>query len=268
MRMTWINQYKRTILPYQAYLNEICAPLFNSTPISYFGYIKTCLDGSMLHFCSNSSWLEHYLDKKYFQISNFKNLPQNYAENYILCDYLQAPAANIAKEASDAFAIRHVITLLEKNDHGCEFFQFGTSTADNSITSFYLNNLDLLKLFIFFFKDKANNLIKNAITENIVIPAITKPPATAINKHINKVKKDLLNNINRFHFKTDDNYLTPQEVNCIYWLAHGKSAEEIAAILKLSKRTIETHLENVKRKLNCYKQCQIIYKATQMGILV
>lgn len=53
--------------------------------------------------------------------------------------------------------------------------------------------------------------------------------------------------------------LSSREIECINWMVKGKSAEEIGKILNLSRRTIETHIENIKAKTKCYKQFQLGY---------
>ena len=53
--------------------------------------------------------------------------------------------------------------------------------------------------------------------------------------------------------------LTERETECINWLIKGKSAEEIGLILNLSKRTVESHIHNIKEKTQCYKQFQLGY---------
>ena len=53
--------------------------------------------------------------------------------------------------------------------------------------------------------------------------------------------------------------LTDCEIECINWLIKGKSAEEIGLILRLSRRTIESHINNIKKKTQCYKQFQLGY---------
>jgi len=59
--------------------------------------------------------------------------------------------------------------------------------------------------------------------------------------------------------------LTQKEKECIYELAKGKSAKQIAHALRNSPRTIETHLQNIKQKLGCHTRAQIIEKAFEEG---
>ena len=43
-------------------------------------------------------------------------------------------------------------------------------------------------------------------------------------------------------------------------LCQGKSADETAIILNISKRTLEEHITNMKIKANCSNKAQLVYK--------
>jgi len=73
----------------------------------------------------------------------------------------------------------------------------------------------------------------------------------------NKLKKD----------SEVSNNLTSRELECLYWTANGKSAEEIALILGIVPSTVRQYNENVKLKLECFKMTNAIYKAMKLGIL-
>lgn len=51
--------------------------------------------------------------------------------------------------------------------------------------------------------------------------------------------------------KDIENILTHRELECLSFTARGFTAKGIAKILKISDRTIETHLNNTRRKLQC-----------------
>lgn len=61
--------------------------------------------------------------------------------------------------------------------------------------------------------------------------------------------------------------LSTRQLECLFYILRGKSANEIAIILKLSKRTVETHTEFIKNKLQCDNKAQLIEKALSVGLL-
>ena len=55
--------------------------------------------------------------------------------------------------------------------------------------------------------------------------------------------------------------LREREVETLTWAARGKTFSEIGTILGLSKRTVEFHLENARRKLGVATRTQALIKA-------
>ncbi|HIC7359607.1 TPA: LuxR C-terminal-related transcriptional regulator [Legionella pneumophila] len=71
------------------------------------------------------------------------------------------------------------------------------------------------------------------------------------------------------HYTLNDNKniygLTDREHECVFLLIRGKSAKEIGALLSLSKRTIESYIENIKNKMDCRNKAEILVKAVLNG---
>lgn len=58
-------------------------------------------------------------------------------------------------------------------------------------------------------------------------------------------------------------FLTQRERSCLQWVARGKSASDIAEIIRVSRRTVVFHTENAKRKLGVATAQQ----AVAMGLM-
>ena len=52
--------------------------------------------------------------------------------------------------------------------------------------------------------------------------------------------------------------LTPRERTVLWWAAQGKSAEQIGAILHVTKRTANAHIQNATRKLGAVNKTQAV----------
>jgi len=57
--------------------------------------------------------------------------------------------------------------------------------------------------------------------------------------------------------KYNNLYLTRREAECMIWLLRGKTVNGTATELKLSPRTVEFYLKNVKNKLGCRTKFQL-----------
>lgn len=62
-------------------------------------------------------------------------------------------------------------------------------------------------------------------------------------------------------------HLTEREVDILRWTADGKTAADIAQILKISPRTVNFHISNVLTKLGSANKTAAVVQAAVMGLL-
>lgn len=60
--------------------------------------------------------------------------------------------------------------------------------------------------------------------------------------------------------------ITPRERICLMQLIRGKTSKQIADSLKLSIRTIEFYINNIKNKLACKSKSELIMKIYELGL--
>jgi len=61
--------------------------------------------------------------------------------------------------------------------------------------------------------------------------------------------------------------LSVREMEILNLILEGKSSKEVAYHLFLSRRTIDSHLSKIYRKLDVTNRIQAILKATELGII-
>lgn len=61
--------------------------------------------------------------------------------------------------------------------------------------------------------------------------------------------------------------LTPREVEVLKWTADGKSAQEIADILNVTKHVIDFHIKNAINKLQTANKTAAVVKGAMLGLL-
>jgi len=64
-----------------------------------------------------------------------------------------------------------------------------------------------------------------------------------------------------------DPALRKREVECLRWAALGKTNEEIAMIIGLSRATVRFHFRKASERLSAVNRDQTIFKAAQLGYL-
>lgn len=64
-----------------------------------------------------------------------------------------------------------------------------------------------------------------------------------------------------------DKRLTKRETMILLLVAHGRTSQETANVLKIQASTVETHRAEIKRKLECRNIAQAVFKGIQYGYL-
>jgi DNA-binding CsgD family transcriptional regulator len=53
-------------------------------------------------------------------------------------------------------------------------------------------------------------------------------------------------------------YFTRREAECMVWLLKGKTVNSVAALLKISPRTVEYYIKNMKNKVGCRTKFELV----------
>ncbi|WP_299548937.1 response regulator transcription factor [Seonamhaeicola sp.] len=64
-----------------------------------------------------------------------------------------------------------------------------------------------------------------------------------------------------------ENILSKKEIEVLTLISKGNTTKEIAALLYVSKRTIETHRSNILKKLSAKNTAELIIKAVKMKLI-
>lgn len=62
-------------------------------------------------------------------------------------------------------------------------------------------------------------------------------------------------------------HLTPREVECLTWAAHGKSDQIIAVICTLSPATVRSYIDSAANKLGATTRTQAVSVASSLGLI-
>lgn len=256
-------------------IKKICRPIIDLFKITFFRYLRIYPDKSRIHLCTNPEWTSLFYSKGFYNIAWFdSNQLINPKSIEILWDVKANTDDNIVGiEARNHFNIHHGISIIRPQKSYYEVYDLATYKDNASINDLYLNNLDLFQRFFFYFKNQARTLLQECDKKRIKLPNLSEFKKEAENNIVNKSEDINIfldsTKTNRFYINTvnGDIYLTKKETECIYWVLRGKSAEEIGMILKCSKRTIEIHINNIKKKLGVGKITQAIKIAIDSGVI-
>ncbi len=249
-------------------IDNICQPLKQHFDVVSMVYHKNFNDGSEIRLSNQPAWIEHYYSQNLFKISGFEKHPQHYQSGHVVWNYLTHHQPILA--AACKFNIAHGFTRIKKAADGCEFYFFGTQVNNSHLLNTYLNNLDLFEQFTLYFKEKANSLLTQLSQQKIIIPNKYRQnhsleqgiPHPANNQQQAFLRDIKINTI----YVQPDVRLSNRELGCARLIMQGKTAREIAALLFISPRTVETHINHLKDKLNCSNKSALIEKLLLLNI--
>lgn len=242
-------------------VKQISAPL-NKINIDYFCLVRTFKNRSRICLTTSGEWHEHFCNEKQYIKDVFELPIDNYENGY----FLASTTANdvIHADLQYNFNIRPIVAIIEKNENFCDFYHFGTTASNKDFVDVksYLAELDS---FILLFRDKARILFKKS--QLIIFPEWNSNEKNFHREQMEQAK-NIKNLISPKRYVFDDGdiraYLTHMELECIKLIAlGGKSAEEIGMIFGISKRTVQAHIENMKKKFNCVRLPQLVYKLSE-----
>jgi DNA-binding CsgD family transcriptional regulator len=61
--------------------------------------------------------------------------------------------------------------------------------------------------------------------------------------------------------------LTAREIEVLRWIADGKSDWQVGQILHISEKTVNFHVENMKRKFGVATRIQVVVLAVKQGAI-
>ena len=220
---------------------SLCEPL-RSIGIDYLSYTRVYNNGDRIYLVSLPIIMEDFFsNKKYLYCGNDKH-PDSYDSGQIIL-WSTLPNQAVYQEAKLMGAGHGLYLFGEKTDDYCDSLGFATSEDDNGIVNNYFNNLETIINFLPNFHEKASKLLKQAERHKLVLPFNEGEIITASHSSFS---------------------LTARQQDCAYLLMQGMSAKAIAKELKLSYRTIECYLHNLKVRLGCKSKTELIIKLGQL----
>lgn len=243
-------------------LRDVCEPFFKEFNFNYFRYLNIP-DNNLFYGASTNPDFNNYCINNNLNIVKSISYIRNPNHFYLLehGDY-GSEMERMMVQMKERFDYSHVMFIVEKSSEGLEVFVFGSTDENCYATDFYIYNMDIIKTFILYIKEKIylEKNINQMFDAPFYLPALDGQ--TISNHKIPETIKKRIsffmdNEVKRF-FVDNDTYLTPGEVVCIGFLANGFTAKMSPDILGITKRTYEAHLYKIRQKLECHNNLQIM----------
>ncbi len=237
-------------LQYTNIIQEICRPLFENTRIKHFSHCVLNENNQLSGLCSHPSFTEFYVGNKYYNFS-IELLKSVNSSRSIFSDFINLNGKTLELHTDAAqFGFGHFFTIVKVHHNIKESFHFAGAIDDDEVNNFYIQHRDSLENFILYYKDRvqSNPLLRQVFDEIWI--ADSEENEHYLDFNITP-KPTLYLNTDKYVVGINQAVLSKREIECLYWLTHGKTLEEVASLLTISRRTVKAHVENVKAKLKC-----------------
>lgn len=258
-------------------LSSICEPLFNNFGLTVFSYSHFLNDGTYLDICTNTQWQKHYIEQfgSSTFVKHFAKQVYDKDTQYILWDNrTDIPREEIfCRFITDScnFNIWNGFSIYKKYENSLEACHFATNKENYEIANFYINSIDLLHHFILYFKEKAEKIIDTSNPNKLIFLEDRSPLNDSSKiKESERKFQDFIHQtvVKRFSLDTTHGsiVISKREAECMHHLSTNKTVKEIARSMELSPRTVESYLDNIKRKSKCYNKSELVNLFTKSRI--
>ncbi|WED44291.1 helix-turn-helix transcriptional regulator [Legionella cardiaca] len=262
-----MNLYNaQELINYTGFVNQTCKNLFNATGINHFSYVEVNKQGQFFWLGSDSDYLEKCINQDLVAIAPVSILKTYPKAGFYLIDLYQEEYKQFSLpvfQLLNHFDYGHSFRILEITpEHSVKLYSFDAPLEKHEINHIYINNLELLKKFNNYFEDKIagirGEIYLNQI-KNLDYPEFENLFNASLNES-NPVKALPTD----FYSQDARIQITPREKEILFWYIKGKTSDETASLLNVSRRTIERHFENLREKFGCFSKNQIALKVMNM----
>lgn len=233
-------------------IKQICHPLKDHLGIPTFAYYTIEGDGRFVIMSNYPEQLDFFYSEKLYLTCPYLTHPHFFRSGYALIPLTSDP--EYLQLSRQLHHVNHLFLMLQRIGDKIEGFFFITEDLDASQCLHFLNQIDLLNTFGHYFKREAQPLIERALSEGYNLREakgaafFSREPTLPLSS----------SNPNILHFLKKMTSLSVQEQECLNLFKQGKSAQATAAILGLSRRTVEHYFESIKNKLGCLSKWDLL----------
>jgi len=246
---------------------NLAKPLEDCFQLNSFCYVITTTSGQCLHFSNQPDANIAFLSKKVYIKSPFMRHPDNYFENQVLltADLKNIPAYKAYNQSKKVFkkqtGLDDNLCIYRKEKGKAHMFAFASNIKGLPLNTIFLNNLFLLQSFTdYFFKEwqKYAPLMEEFMIDfgETMGPAYFDIDTNLSLKRDKSKLKEFLLKIGLINGMVDTDF-PDRELDCIEHFLKGKPIRKIAESLRISPRTAEHYIDNVKLRTNCFSRSEL-----------
>lgn len=267
-------------------IDEFCSPLFKTTGLSFFEYVRLDAESSSGSFITNNrEGKEVSLQRALYQTSCFALHPSQYQSGCYL--WSEFPDNEETITHLSQFGWENGISLVYPAHDAVHMFGFAGDTQALDIGALLRNNRDVLTVFAGAFLANNTQLIQASWDKRLALrlPNATTPwiqhknqPIEELQasylKHYQEIAVDRmirqndvidimsceLRSLHHSHDKALEHFncLSQREQTCLRYLVRGLSTVEIAQRLDVTTRSVGLYIDRIKKQFGCLRRSELV----------
>lgn len=235
----------------------ICQPLFSNFDINMFNYYRFYKSGHLYGLITTPELVQHHFSNDFVLTHQLEGSSLKDKFHFILIPDSNDGFSQVDYDYRQYFDVSYPLYLYECEQDYFDLYFFHYSGTGSFSFDHYFSNFNHLEKWKLEFKEIAADLLNTAKEHRILIPEHRRP-----NSHNYKLSpyKQIPNKDMSVQF-------TKREYECLFLMVRGQTAKEIGLCLDVSPRTVESHIENIKVKLDVSRRSQLISKVMKLGLL-
>jgi DNA-binding CsgD family transcriptional regulator len=233
-------------------------PLLDHFGIHYFYYFQVTNEGHYAFFSNQTEWNAFGFKENLYQQSYYSWQPWNFPLGLKLHFRKEEPCFDSLSASAKTYGISYLFVLTNRNASSLETYGFGSSSTKSPDPEM----IPLLKLFVSQFPLNHSALF-NQLKESKI--DLVKEIGPKFYK-----RQTLIQSCNHHCFLQEiglapSSSLSNREKSICVLLAQGCTARAIAERMELSTRTVETYLEKLKCKFNCFSKESLMARCIELN---
>lgn len=226
--------------------HRMATPIFEMIPIDHLSLRRFYVDGKFFYIATYQKWLEYYISNNYYKLPDFeKHFTKDKCSKFSLWDHWDREDKffwKVIGNLAQNFNQGHGLTIIKLTSEYCDVYNMSVSCDKSYINNVYLNFLDNIDAFLTCFQVKVSPILRPLITDSYFRPLKSNLliQSKKIISNADQKETNFLSHLN----------LSKREIQCLELLCKGMTMKMIANTLTISSRTVESHLNNLKYKLD------------------
>lgn len=230
--------------PYYSYveiIHKISKQIQNLANIKLVNFVRFYPNLEKFVVDNHKEWtLDFFTRHKLYKWGLYERDYENLQSGFHMHDHLPFTVPEIFDFLHKQHNLSHGMHILQQHRAYVDLFVFATAFENNQVNNFYLNQKDLFIQFMNDFYEELNSELIMLSNHKFIVP------------------QDI------FYTKQSFYTLSSRQYDCSRLLVKGLKTKEIARLLQISPRTVETHISILMAKLKVKNRAQLTYTLSKL----